>query len=145
VTPSRSHEPVNLAGESGILGLGVDLCAVPRMAREIGPSPSDFLAAVFLPGEAARCRAHPHPARAFAACFAGKESVIKALARAGGQGTFWQDIEIGEDARGRATVSLRGRLGDLARNLGIDRVHLSSAHDRDYAVACAIATGRPAR
>ena len=128
-----------------VLGLGADLCAVARMSRELAAPGGDFLAAVFLAAEIKRCRAHRYPARAFAACFAAKESLIKALARAGGQGTFWQDIEVGEDARGCPTATLRGRLGDLARGLGVNRIHLSHAHCRDYATACVIVTGQPAR
>ena len=128
-----------------VLGLGADLCAVARLSRELAAPDREFLAAVFLAAEIKRCCAHRHPARAFAACFAAKESLIKALARAGGQGTFWQDIEVGEDARGCPVVTLRGRLGDLARGLGVDGIHLSCAHCRDYATACVIVTGQPAR
>ena len=128
-----------------VLGLGIDLCAVARMSRELAAPDREFLSAVFLAAEIKRCRAHRYPARAFAACFAAKESLIKALARAGGQGTFWQDIKVGEDARGCPTVTLRGRLGDLARGLGVHGIHLSHAHCRDYATACVIVTGQPAR
>jgi holo-[acyl-carrier protein] synthase len=124
----------------GILGLGVDLCAVPRLERELADPRRGFLAQVFLPAEVARAKAHRHPARALAACFAAKEAVIKALARAGGQGTFWQDIEVQDDGRGRPVVILKGRLHALAHQAGLRRVHVSCAHGRDYATACAIAT-----
>ena len=138
-----ADEPKTLPEQ--VLGLGADLCAVARLSRELATPDREFLTAVFGAAEIARCSTHRHPARAFAACFATKESLIKALARAGGQGTFWQDIEVGEGARGCPTVTLRGRLGDLARGLGVDAIHLSCAHCRDYATACVIVTGQPAR
>jgi len=123
------------------VGLGVDLCRVARLARELAAENQDFLAAVFRPAEIARCRRRPHPAQAFAACFAAKEAVIKSLAAGEGQGTFWQDIEIGDRGRGQATVALHGRLAGLAERLGVRSLRVAWAHDRDYAVACAIASG----
>ena len=129
----------------GVLGLGQDLCAVSRLERELAAPERGFVDAVFLPAELARCMAHPHPARLLAACFAAKEAVIKSLARTGGQGTFWQDIEVGDDAHGHPVVTLHGRLEALAAALGVDRVHVSHTHDRIYGAACAMVTGRSAR
>lgn len=124
----------------GILGLGSDLCAVARMERELAAPGRGLLASVFLPAEMARAKARRHPARELAACFAVKEAVIKSLARAGGQGTFWQDIEVGDDGRGHPVVALRGRLHALAQQAGVHRFLVSSARSRDYATACAVAT-----
>ncbi len=145
---TNQNGPVSRAGGTlpdSILGLGTDLCAVSRLERELAAPERGFVDAVFLPAEIARCCAHRYPARRLAACFAAKEAVIKALARTGGQGTFWQDIEVGDDARGGPSVVLHGRLAALAEALGVRRIHVSHAHDRDHAVACAIVTGRPAR
>lgn len=125
---------------AAIIGLGADLCAVARFDRELQRPASDLLDAVFLPAERVRCARHPHPARAFAACFAAKEAVIKALAPVGGQGTFWRDIEIEESGGGQA-VTLHGRLAALARDAGVGRVVVSWAHCGDYATACAVASG----
>jgi holo-[acyl-carrier protein] synthase len=125
--------------------VGTDLCAVRRLARQLAAPDRGTIPTVFQPAEIARCDARLEPARAYAAAFAVKEAVIKALARAGGQGTFWQDIEVGDDVHGRCAVVLRGRLLALAQALGVEQIHVSSAHDRDYAVACAIAMGPAAR
>lgn len=137
--------PERPAVDDGIvLGLGTDLCAVRRLRRDIARSDDAALTAVFRTSERARCERHRDPARAYAACFAAKEAVIKALARSGGRGTFWQDIEIGDDGHGRPAVTLHGRIADLARDLGVRRIRLSHAHSQDYATACAIVSGRPA-
>jgi holo-[acyl-carrier protein] synthase len=124
-----------------LLGLGTDLCAVPRLTRQIERPEAGFLEAVFRPDEIARCTAQRHPDRAFAACFAAKEAVVKALAEARQPGTYWQEIEIGDDGDGRPAVTLHGRIAGLARALGVRRILLSHAHCRDYATACAIASG----
>jgi holo-[acyl-carrier protein] synthase len=125
----------------GILGLGVDLCAVARLDRQLAAEDRGVIPSIFVAAEIARCDAHRYRARAYAAVFAAKEAVIKSLARARGQGTFWLDIEVGDDAHGRPVVTLRGRLRALAEGLGVRRIHVSHAHDRDHAVACAIVTG----
>jgi holo-[acyl-carrier protein] synthase len=142
IAPSTSPDA---AATDTILGLGSDLCAVARCARELGRSDSDFAAAVLRPRELARCHGHPHPARALAALVAGKEAVIKALARTQGQGTFWQDVEIDVRDGDRPVVVLHGRIAELARQVGVRRIHLAWARSRDYATACAIATGSTAR
>jgi holo-[acyl-carrier protein] synthase len=127
-----------------VLGLGADLCAVHRLRRELARDGQDAVEAIFRASERAWCERHRDPARAYAACFAAKEAVIKALARSGGRGTFWQDIEIGDDGHGRPAVTLHGRIADLAHDLGVRRIRLSHAHSQDYATACAIVSGRPA-
>ncbi len=132
------HDP----GPGSLLGLGTDLCAVDRIAREFDRDDPDILAAVFRPEELTRAHAHRHPERALATFFAAKEAVIKALAPAGGQGTFWQDVEISEPGDG-PVATLHGRLARLADRAGIVRLVLSSARCRDYATACAVALGRP--
>ena len=133
----------SLAGTlpDGVLGLGTDLCAVSRLDRQLAARDGGVIASIFVAAEIARCSAHHHPARAFAAVFAAKEAVIKSLARARGQGTFWLDIEVGDDAHGRPVVTLQGRLRAHAEGLGVRQIHVSHAHDRDHAVACAIVTG----
>jgi len=124
-----------------VLGIGTDLCTVARLDRELSLPHSDFIASVYLPREITGFDRGPNRARRLAACFAAKEAVIKALADAGGQGTFWQDIEIGDDGHGRPAVILHGRIGELARKLGVRRILLSHAHADVYATACAIVSG----
>lgn len=133
--------PDGAVDELVVLGLGSDLCAVTRLDRELARETSDLLETVYLPAEAAWCRQHPHPAQAFAAHFAAKEAVIKALAAASGQGMFWRDIEIGVHGRDRPVVTLCGRLAELALGLGVRTIHLSWAQTGDYATACAIVSG----
>ena len=84
-----------------ILGTGIDLCEVPRMQDKVGAAAANFVAQVFLPAEIAYCEAKRHPAEHFAARFAAKEAVVKALADAGGKGSFWLDIEISNEQDGR--------------------------------------------
>jgi holo-[acyl-carrier protein] synthase len=124
-----------------ILGTGIDLCEVPRLQAKIQAPADDFIAQVFLPGEIAYCGTKRHPAEHFAARFAAKEAVVKALAGAGGKGSFWQDIEIMNEPDGRPVVVLHGRAKELADALGVCRVFVSLTHTRDLAAATVVLEG----
>jgi holo-[acyl-carrier protein] synthase len=122
-----------------ILGLGTDLCAVARMAQALAGEGPDVLGGLFTPAELARCRAGGDAAGRLAACFAAKEAVVKALAAAGGQGSYWQDIEVREEG-GRPQIALRGRLAELSAALGVRRILVAQGRCRRYAAATALAT-----
>ncbi len=124
-----------------ILGIGIDQCEVRRLSRQLESPADEFIAAVFRPGEIAYCTAKHSPAEHFAARFAAKEAVLKALAAAGGQGTFWQDIEISNDPDGRPRLELNGRLRQLAAELGVQNIHVSLTHTAELAAAVVIAEG----
>lgn len=117
-----------------IVGVGIDLCSVARMRRELDRS-DDFAAAVFTPREIAAGRRSPHPARRFAACFAAKEAVVKALRGTEPAGMLWRDIEIGADA-----AVLHGRARAIAASRRIDHVRIDVTTTEAQALACAFAT-----
>jgi holo-[acyl-carrier protein] synthase len=123
-----------------IIGVGIDLCDVRRMQRQL-EADDGFAATVFLPDEIAYCSPKHHPAQHYAARYAAKEAVVKALATAGGEGTFWLDIEIVRRPDGQPCAALRGRLRDLADDLGVAGIHLSLTHTDDTAAAVAIVEG----
>ncbi len=108
--------------------LGVDIVDVPRIARL--SRQRRFLARVFTPEEIAYCRGKKNASQHFAVRFAAKEAVYKAL---GKSGVGHKEISVTNDARGKPSVLLAGRLKRLER-----RVALSLSHTADYAVAVAI-------
>ena len=124
-----------------ILGTGIDLCEVERMRDKVSADGDDFLVAVFLPAEIAYCQAKHHPAEHFAARFAAKEAVVKALADAAGKGSFWQDIEITNEEDGRPVIRLLGRVREMADRLGVRRVLVSMTHTRDLAAVTVVLEG----
>ncbi len=124
-----------------ILGLGIDLCDVRRMRRQLDNDPDGFAGAVFKPAEIAYCNSKHRPAEHFAARFAAKEAVVKALADTGGKGSFWLDIEISNEQDGRPVVRLHGRARELADALGVRRVLVSLTHIREMAAATVVLEG----
>ena len=76
-----------------ILGLGMDICAVARIQRILdGPRAERFLERVYTQAERALCGARADAASAYAARFAAKEALVKALGAP--QGITWQDMEV---------------------------------------------------
>ena len=123
-----------------VVGIGVDGCDVERMARELAREGGGFRDAVFTTAEVARCETGAYPERRFAACFAAKEAVFKALAESGARAPAWHEIEIVAGARGGTAVVLHGATAQLAAASGAGNVTVSLAVVPGAAVAFAVAT-----
>ena len=125
----------------GVLGLGVDIVEIARIARSIERSGQAFLDRVFLETEQAYCRSQREPGRCYAARFAAKEAVAKALGTGIGAQLAWLDIDIRRKATGEPFIVLHGTGAETARRLGISEILISLSHSEHYAVANAIANG----
>lgn len=97
-----------------------------------------FLDRVFTLQEQQVCSQTNCSAR-LAARFAAKEAVMKALRTGRAHGVRWTDVEV-IGFGGPPEVKLHGQARVWAERLQVHSVHLSLAHERDYAVAFAVAT-----
>jgi holo-[acyl-carrier protein] synthase len=119
-----------------IVGVGVDVLGIERLGAALARRPR-LADRCFTEAEAAYCRSRADPPQHFAARFAAKEAVGKAL----GIGmTRWREVEVVR-GRGAPGVRLTGRYAARARSLGVERVHLSLTHGAGVAVAVAVAEG----
>jgi holo-[acyl-carrier protein] synthase len=125
-----------------VSGVGVDLFEVERMARRLREGGPAFAAALFTPAEIARCSRRRAAARAFAACFAAKEAVAKALAWDGSAGLPWLEIEILEE-EGRLVARLHGAVATRARERGVARLRLAHGGSAARVAATALAEREP--
>ncbi|UCC69762.1 MAG: holo-ACP synthase [Armatimonadota bacterium] len=91
-----------------------------------------FAERLFTAAERAYCESKADPAPRYAARFAAKEAVAKAL----GRWLRWHEVEITVDQSGRPRISLSGEAAELARIAGGGRLLVSLSHSHDYAVAC---------
>ena len=122
-----------------ILGIGIDLCEIARIARAI--EKPRFLERVYTEAERERVLAASEIRRGeiAAGLFAAKEAVSKALGT-GFDGFGPADIEVLPDAAGRPACALRGGARDRAARLagGACRVYVSITHESGMAAAVAI-------
>lgn len=122
-----------------IVGTGIDLVEIARLRRSVARFGDRFLDRVFTATERGYCDAFREPARCYAARFAAKEAVSKALGTGIGPHIGWLDIEVRRSPEGRPSIHLTGAGAQTAARLGIDEIHLSLSHDDDHAIAQAIA------
>jgi holo-[acyl-carrier protein] synthase len=118
--------------------VGTDIIAVARIAALMRDRGMAFLERWFTAREIGYCSGKAVPSRHFAARFAAKEAVAKALPIVWDGPLPWRSIEIVNDPRGAPTVSLAGPLRDAAAKAGISEIRVSLSHCDEYAVAFAL-------
>jgi holo-[acyl-carrier protein] synthase len=122
-----------------ILGVGVDLVDVDRMERIIrGKSGDRFVARVFSAEEAVACGSAPDPVQSFAARFAAKEAVVKALGSGFSRGVSPSEVCVGGGQGRRPAVELKGSALQIARDMNVTAIHLSFSHTRVSACALVV-------
>ena len=122
-----------------VKGIGVDIIEIQRVRESIAKTDKLFIEKVFTEGEVAYCVGKHDAAQHFAARFAAKEAVSKALST-GWTGSFrWKDVEISNDLLGRPEVTLHGQLKET---LGTATVLISLSHSLTHVVAMAIIEDR---
>ncbi len=116
-----------------IVGLGIDLTEVPRIARMVDKWGDHFTHKIFTAAERDYAERRAHPAQHLAARFAVKEAALKALGVP--EGLSWHDMEVTSDG-GRPRLGLSGKAADAARAQGVIRLHVTITHTAD--TACAV-------
>lgn len=124
-----------------IIGIGVDIVDLARIRDMVDRHGKRFLSKTFTDEEIAYCQSRRKPAQHFAARFAAKEAVFKALGTGWREGMGWKEIEVQIDHLGRPRISLVGRAAMKARELGIDEMHVSVSHCDCHAIAHVVAVG----
>jgi len=125
-----------------IVGIGVDVFSVTRAETEIDRPDHGLRDEVFTPVEIAYCESKRYPGQHYAARFAAKEAVFKALGAVALEGQHWREVEVHSDPHtGRSRVELHGEVRKAALQLGAEHVHVSLSHARDWAVASVVLEG----
>ncbi|MDZ7683809.1 MAG: holo-ACP synthase [Gammaproteobacteria bacterium] len=121
-----------------IVGIGVDVVEVERVARAWARFGTRFAGKVLSSAELRALDAHGDPVSWLAKRFAAKEAVAKALGTGMRAGVHFSQIEISRDRGGAPTVKLSGAAMDRAERLGVQASHVSISDERACAVAFAV-------
>jgi holo-[acyl-carrier protein] synthase len=127
-----------LYGDGMIVGSGIDIAEVDRIAQSIARFGRRFTERIFTAGEIRYCESKANKAERYAARFAAKEAGMKAIGTGWSRGVRWQDIEVQRLPGGRPTIVFHGKAGEFFAKLGGVRTHLSITHTKQTAMAFVI-------
>lgn len=120
-----------------IFGIGIDCIEVARIEARVREG-DVFVEKLFTARERAYCAARHHPAQHYAARFAAKEALFKALGTGWRGGLAWQEVEIVNEENGRPRLEVSGSVAEFAARQGIARMHVSLTHVRELACAMVV-------
>ena len=124
-----------------IIGIGIDLVEIDRVQKLLERHPARAAERLFTPGERAYCGKSGKPAQSFAARFAAKEALFKALGTGWSAGAAWHEVEVLADDVGAPRLTLHGATLRLAEGLGMRRAHVSLTHTGALAGAFVVLEG----
>ncbi|MCG6879898.1 MAG: holo-ACP synthase [Deltaproteobacteria bacterium] len=124
-----------------MIGIGVDVIELSRMAETIERSGELFLKRAFSNDEIQKARLSDNPTNYYASSFAAKEAVFKALTLGWEREVDFREIEVGRGDCGEPLVRLRGDIKARAKAKGCHRVLVSISYETDLAVAMAFVEG----
>jgi holo-[acyl-carrier protein] synthase len=118
-----------------IVGTGIDIADVERIATSIQRFGRRFVERVFTPEEIRYCESKANRAERYAGRFAAKEAAMKAIGTGWSRGVTWHDVEVQRSPGGRPTIAFHNHAAEFFRSLGAVRAHLSITHTKDSAMA----------
>ncbi len=119
-----------------VIGIGTDIIEIDRIKNSIEKNGDRFLSKIYTPNEIEYCQSKANKYQHFAARFAAKEAVYKALATGWQELLSWQEIEIFNESTGMPRVTMRGKLKEF---LSDDKsLKISISHSKNYVVCVAI-------
>lgn len=121
-----------------VLGIGIDLADVARIRKMLEKYSETFLEKTFTRDEIEYCQKKADPAMHFAARFAAKEAISKALGCGISEGVGLKSIWITNDALGAPQANFDENVRLKMNALGAKKILVSLTHLRDFAQAMAI-------
>src|SRR5882724_2039398 len=118
-----------------IVGTGIDIAEVHRIAEAIERFGARFLHRVFTEGERRYCDSKANRIERYAARFAAKEAAMKALGTGWNHGVRWRDCEVVRKPGGRPTMLFHGRAGEFATRMQVKNIAVSLTHTAEQAMA----------
>jgi holo-[acyl-carrier protein] synthase len=122
-----------------VLGIGTEIVECLRIAQLIERHGEQFIQSVFTGEEIQYCASRKFATQYYAAYWASKRSVLKALGTGWTRDVSWRDMVIRVEPGLGPQVTLTGEVAELAARRGVTPILLSLAHCRTHATAYAMA------
>jgi holo-[acyl-carrier protein] synthase len=120
-----------------LIGLGIDMIEVERIATNIGKD-AGFKELVFSKNEIEYCETKANKFEHYAARFAAKEAFFKAMGTGWMSGTAFNEIEIRNDENGKPELILLGETAVAVNQKGAIKISVSLSHLKTFASAVVI-------
>ena len=114
--------------------VGIDIVPIAKIDDLIS-NYRECLEKVYTKKEMDYCRGKRNTGEFFAARFAAKEAVLKALGIGLGKEVAWTDVETVSTNSGKPKVYLHGKVEEMARKQGICALKISLSHCEQFAIA----------
>lgn len=120
-----------------IIGVGTDIIEVNRIERLLSKQ-KKFKERIFTPGEIEYCEHKINKAQNYAARFAVKEALLKALGTGWRDGVTFKEIEIVNNEKGKPELILSGTAKTITDQMGVTNIQVSISHLKDLAIGMVI-------
>lgn len=120
-----------------IHGFGTDIAEVHRIAKKLENNAA-LMTHIFSDLEIDYCQKQNVPAQSFAARFAVKEAFLKAFGVTFIGNHALPEIEVQNNEHGKPSIVLHGKTLEAYIQLGLQQIHVSISHSKEYAVASVI-------
>lgn len=118
-----------------IFGIGTDIIEIERIERAVNRS-QRFCDKIFTKGEQAYCNGRNHARfESYAARYAAKEAMFKALGTGYRYGFAFNEVEVLNDDLGKPEIHAHGKVKKFLKENRVSQIHLSLSHARENAVA----------
>lgn len=122
-----------------MISCGNDIIRISRVKESIEDIGETFLKRVYTDEEINYCESRRMcKYQSYAARFAAKEAVYKAIAPDTSAEVEWKNIEVKRLNNGKPYIELYGKLKDIVLEKKINSIDLSLSHDGDYAMATVV-------
>ena len=118
-----------------VSGIGIDLIETQRVADKLAKD-AGFREYVFSEAEISYCESKANKAEHYAARFAAKEALLKALGTGFPGGLALNEIAVLSDEAGKPEFYFSGASEKVISEFGIGIIHLSLSHLKD--ICCAM-------
>ena len=120
-----------------IIGIGVDIVDISSFTDSIIKS-KRFQQRIFSENEIAYCESNPNKYQHYAARFAAKEAVMKAIGTGWNNGVYFNQIEVKNNENGEPIITCIGKVLEILNSNNVNRLHLSLSHSEIQAIAFVI-------